>query len=375
VRGLLWVSVSVALALLAAGASGAQRSVPASAAGDFARAVTLFEEHDDTGEALAEAEQLFAKILAYQPRHAPARAYQGLIAIERGQMTAAETAFTNALAIDGRCPEARVGRVRLLRARGEWQASYDEARLAVRLAPNSVLARWELVTVLCHRAEAPVGEQQWREAVPHLLRILSIDRTSRQAHFELAEIDRQLGRPREAIPHYQQVLRIGQTAEDSDVWVYEINRTVSECSEKIGDRARAIDYLQRYLRELRVVGASPESIAEVETTLARLRAARPVGRERAIEERRGSSRESGGLTAASAEATANVKTLVLSDMCGPPGSPPLWANRRRRSARHAVSAARPSPTSPTSARGRRRTTSSRRTPSSSRRCPTPAPCG
>lgn len=243
----------------------------ASVSADFARAVALFNEHDDTGDALDEAERVFGTVLERQPRHAAARAYLGLIALERGNVAAAEEAFTASLAVDRSCAEAHVGRVRLLRARGQWQASYDEARLAVRLSPNSALARWELVTVLCHRAEAPVGDAQRVEAIPHLQRLIALDRNLRDAHMELAELYRELGRCREAIPHYQAVLRIGQTRDDSDVWVYEVNRTVAECYEKLGDRRRAVDYLERYLRELRAVGAGPEAVAEVEQKLALLR--------------------------------------------------------------------------------------------------------
>jgi tetratricopeptide (TPR) repeat protein len=265
------VFLPIALAILITSQAAAQPSPPRSVNAEFARAVSLFNEHDDTGEALAEAEHAFALVLARQPRHAAARAYQGLIALERGDSAAAEAAFQAALAIDTRCPEAHVGRVRLLRERSRWQASYDEARLAVRLAPDSVLARWELVDVLCHRAEAPVGDVEWNEAVPHLLRIIALQKAPRQAHMDLADIYRQQRRWREAIPHYQAVLRIGQTAEDSDVWVYEVNGTVADCYEKLGDEAHAADYLERYLRELRVLGASPESIREVERHIARLR--------------------------------------------------------------------------------------------------------
>jgi tetratricopeptide (TPR) repeat protein len=268
------VFLAVALAILASPLPGRQGSAPQKAAAEFARAVALFNEHDDTGEALAEAEHAFALVLAREPRHAAARAYEGLIALERGDQGAAETAFRDALAVDGRCAEAHVGRVRLLRAEGKWEASYEEARAAVRLAPASVLARWELVDILLHRAEAPVGERERNEAAPHLLRIIALQKAPRQAHLELADIYREQQQWRAAIPHYQAVLRIGQTADDSDVWVYEVNRTVAECYERLGDAARAVAYLERYLRELRTAGAPPETISDVERKIAQLRRSR-----------------------------------------------------------------------------------------------------
>jgi tetratricopeptide (TPR) repeat protein len=271
--------VLLEIAVVVVGLSLPPQSSPArNVTAEFKRAVDLFNEHDDTGEALAEAEQAFGRILSLQPRHAAARAYLGLIALERGETTAAEAAFSDALSIDARCPEAHVGRVRLLRVRGEWQAGYDEARLAVRMAPSSVLALWELVDVLCHRAEAPVGEAERNEAVPLLLRIIALQKVPRQAHLDLADIYRAQRRWREAIPHYREVLRIGQTAEDSDVWVYEVNRTVADCYEKLGDNAHAAEYLERYVRELRSVGAPSESIREIELEIARLRRSRAPSR-------------------------------------------------------------------------------------------------
>jgi tetratricopeptide (TPR) repeat protein len=269
--------VRLAIAVAAIGLSLPPQTSPArNVTAEFDRAVALFNAHDDTGEALAEAEQAFGRVVALQPRHAAGRAYLGLIALERGETSAAEAAFRDALSIDARCPEARVGRVRLLRVRGEWRASYDEARLAVRLAPTSVLALWELVAVLYHRAEAPVGDAERNEAVPLLLRIVALQKVPREAHMDLADIYREQGRWRDAIPHYREVLRIGQTAEDSDVWVYEVNRTVADCYEKLGDSAHAVEYLERYGRELAAVGAPPETIREIELRIARLR--RPPGR-------------------------------------------------------------------------------------------------
>ncbi len=261
----------VAVAMLELSLPFGQQPPARAVAAEFARAVALFNAHDDTGDAMDEAERVFALVLARHPRHAPARAYQGLIALERGRQDAADVAFREALVIDANCAEAHVGRVRLLRARGQWAQSYDEARLAVRLAPASVLARWELVDVLCHRAEAPVGASEQNEAVPHLLRITEMQKAPRQAHLELADIYRDQRRWREAIPHYREVLRIGQTAEDMDVWVYEVNQTIADCYEKLGDSGRAAEWLERYLGELRALGAGPETLRDIERRISELR--------------------------------------------------------------------------------------------------------
>ena len=65
----------------------------------------------------------------------------------------------------------------------------------------------ELIDVLCHRAEAPVGDVERNDAVPHLLRVIALQKAPRQAHLELANIYCQQRKWRDAIPHYQAVLQ------------------------------------------------------------------------------------------------------------------------------------------------------------------------
>jgi tetratricopeptide (TPR) repeat protein len=252
-----------ALILLASLIVPAERQQRDSVTAHFTHAVDLFNAHDDSGEAMDEAEKEFALVLRLNPRHAPTRAYQGLIALEKNNQTAAEAAFRDALAIDPNCPEAHVGRVRLLRARLQWKESYDEARLAVKLAPMSKLARWELIIVLLNRAEAPVTDIERKEAEPHLKKILEWNSDERQAHLDLADMYSEQHRWVEAIPHYREVLRIGQTDEDMDVWVYEVNKTVAECYEKIQDYSHAVEYLKKYRDTQKEYGASEDELREV----------------------------------------------------------------------------------------------------------------
>ena len=239
-------------------------------AAHFARAVDLFNEHDDTGESMAEAKKEFAFVLKLNPRHAPARAYQGLVALENQQLDSASAAFGDALDIDPSCPEAHVGRAQFMRAKMQWSASYDELRLAVRLAPESILARMELVSVLLHRAEAPITPDCYTEAIPHLKKVIELDSNARQAHLDLAESYEHLKLWRDAIAHYQEVLRIGQTPEDMDVWVYELHKTVAQCYEQLGEYDHAIDSMKQYLANLRELGADEETLKATEQKISDL---------------------------------------------------------------------------------------------------------
>jgi tetratricopeptide (TPR) repeat protein len=252
-----------ALILIASLIAPAERQQRDSVEAHFAHAVELFNEHDDTGEAMDEAGKEFALVLRLNPRYAPARAYQGLIALDKNDQVAAETAFRDALTIDPNCAEAHVGRVELFRKQARWKESYDEARLAVKLAPASILARWELITLLLNRAESPVTEAERKEAEPHLKMILESKPNERQAHLDLADMYSAQQRWSEAIPHYREVLRIGQTSEDSDVWVYEVNKTVAECYEKIHDYSHAVEYLNKYRDIQKEYGAPEDELREI----------------------------------------------------------------------------------------------------------------
>src|SRR5258706_12936896 len=79
----------------------------------LAEGVGLFHEHDDTGDALVEAQREFAAALRLEPRYCAARAYQGLVDLEMDQDSDAEAALREALTWDPKCPEALVGQARL----------------------------------------------------------------------------------------------------------------------------------------------------------------------------------------------------------------------------------------------------------------------
>ncbi len=238
----------------------------------FEQAVKLFNEHDDSGEALEEAEKKFHFILSLNPRYAPAHAYLGLIALERQQSERAEIFIKQSLAIDFHCPEAHIGTARLLRMKSKWEEGLAELRLAVKFAPISMIALNELTITLLHGAEQqPPSSERMKEALPYLKKIIELDRDARQAHFDLAESYERLGRLRDAVTHYREVLRIGQTPDDLDVWVYTVHETVAGCLEKLGEYEQAQKELESYLAILKEIGSDKETIMAVEQRIRELR--------------------------------------------------------------------------------------------------------
>jgi tetratricopeptide (TPR) repeat protein len=205
----------------------------------FANGVGLFGEHDDTGDALREADTEFTEALRLAPRYAAARAYQGLVALEFMRDPEAEAAFREALTWDPKCAEALVGLARLSQRRMQPAEALALLRQAVAGAPRNALARRELGYLLANEDSKPSPETM-REAIECFRVLIALDRNDRDAHYALGRAYRYLGRWREAEPEFREVLRIGQTPEDSDVWVYSVHGELGEALAKQGKNAQAI---------------------------------------------------------------------------------------------------------------------------------------
>lgn len=245
-------------------------AVPDSIDHHYSIGVGLFDEHDDSGESREQAKKEFQTVLRLNPHHAPAIAYLGFIAMDEDSLVLADSLFKRSIEIDSTCAEARVGKANIFRRLSQWQAGYDEARRAVILAPSSILARWELVTQLLHRAEAPVTEVEINEAIPHLKKILELDSNARGAHLDIAESYERLKQWRHAVIHYREVLRIGQIPEDMDVWVYLIHLDVARCLENLDEYSEAVQELRLYLNELKELQEDDETIKEIEYRIHKL---------------------------------------------------------------------------------------------------------
>src|SRR5215510_4606401 len=114
----------------------------------FRQGKALFEEHDDTGEALEEAQQEFRRALELNPRLAEAVAYLGFIAAERNQYEAALESYRKALQLDSHSPEAFVGLAWISQHDGKHKEALDYLRKAVAGGPKNALALRELAAAL-----------------------------------------------------------------------------------------------------------------------------------------------------------------------------------------------------------------------------------
>lgn len=201
--------------------------------------VGLFHEHDDTGDALVEAQAEFTAALRLEPRYCAARAYQGLIDLEMDHEADAEAAFREALSWDPKCAEALVGQARSKIRHAPLREALPLLRQAVANAPRNKLARWDLAAALSAEAVNPTPEM-WKEAMDCWRALIALDRNDRDAHYDLARALRRFARWKEAEPHFREVLRIGQTKEDSDVWVYTVHGELAEVLANQGKNAEAI---------------------------------------------------------------------------------------------------------------------------------------
>jgi tetratricopeptide (TPR) repeat protein len=222
--------------------------------------VGLYHEHDDSGDALVEAQREFAAALRLEPRYAAARAYQGLIDLEMDHESDAEAAFREALSWDPKCAEALVGQARLKTKHAPLREALPLLRQAVAAAPRNALARRELAYTVTAESINPTPAM-WQEAMECWRVLIAMDRNDRDSHYDLARALRRFARWSEAEPHFREVLRIGQTKEDSDVWVYTVHGELAEMLANQGKNAEAI-------REYQALIAS-EGVGDEETRRAR----------------------------------------------------------------------------------------------------------
>ncbi len=230
----------------------------------------LFEEHDDSGDALLEAEREFQLALKADPRFAAAQAYLGLIALEAEHKEEARTIFEKALRMDANCAEARVGLAQLAMGRAQWMEAIELLRRAVSGAPRNSLALDRLAWALTAENQQPT-DAMWREAMGYWRRLVGMDKNDRDSQHALAKAHVRFGEWKEAERGFREVLRIGQTPEDSDVWLYSVHGELANSLEKQG---RFEDAIREYEKLVAAEGAGDQEIAEARERIAALRAIR-----------------------------------------------------------------------------------------------------
>ncbi len=236
----------------------------------FNNARGLFGVHDDSGDALAEAEREFHLALRADPRFAAAQAYLGLIALESERKEEARADFEKALQMDANCAEARVGLAQLAMERAQWTEAIELLRRAVLGAPRNQLALEQLAWALTAENHQPT-DAMWREAMGYWSRLVAMDKNDRDSQYALAKAHVRFGEWHDAERGFREVLRIGQTSEDSDVWVYSVHGELAKDLEKQGRFQEAI---REYEKLAAAEGAGEQEIAEAKERIAELRAIR-----------------------------------------------------------------------------------------------------
>ena len=184
----------------------------------FQKCAGALGTHDDSGDALAEAEREFRLALKLDPKFAAAQAYLGLIALESEHKEEARSIFEKALQMDANCAEARVGLAELAMGRAQWTEAIELLRRAVVGAPRNRLALDRLAWALTAESQQPT-DAMWREAMGYWRRLVGMDKNDRDSQQALAKAHVRFGEWKDAERGFREVLRIGQTPEDSDVWV------------------------------------------------------------------------------------------------------------------------------------------------------------
>jgi tetratricopeptide (TPR) repeat protein len=137
-----------------------------------------------------EARQAFEKELEIDPTHARCYVELGEISRKRGQLDEAQKLFEQGLQINADLPEAHVGLGRIQVARGNLEQALAEMQEAVRLAPASELAQFELFQVLSR-----LGRKEEAKEVQAVYEKLRADRLEKSDN-----VLYRLDRAEEAIP-------------------------------------------------------------------------------------------------------------------------------------------------------------------------------
>jgi len=237
----------------------------------FRRGKELFHAASDSDAARLEAKREFEKVLSLNPTFAPTLAYIGLIALDNRDTAAAQSKFQKALTLDSTCAEARIGMARLYSVRGQSNEQRLELQTAIRLAPNNLFARRELVTVLLHgEGESLLDEDRRKEATPHLQAILQSDSNDSSVHDDLAQAYEYFKQWDSALIHYQASFRLRTTKENEYGSPSDMRYNIARCLENLGRYEEALEVYKTYLAELEKNQADEQTIWVIGKTIQKL---------------------------------------------------------------------------------------------------------
>jgi tetratricopeptide (TPR) repeat protein len=179
-------------------AAGSPAAAPLAAPSraEFDEAVRLHQ-----GKRLAEAEEIYRRVLAADPRHAGALHLLGVIDIQRGAPAAAIEKIGAALALKADAAPFHCNLATALQAVGRADEALAHYRRAVALDPNYADAHNNLGALLEKRGARADAAAAYRRAI-------AAGPTPAAAHHNLAQILRLGGRTDEAIPLYRRALEL-----------------------------------------------------------------------------------------------------------------------------------------------------------------------
>jgi tetratricopeptide (TPR) repeat protein/2-polyprenyl-3-methyl-5-hydroxy-6-metoxy-1,4-benzoquinol methylase len=171
-------------------------------ASDFqsAQAATLFESAVRAHQAgqLREAEQLYRRLLAADPKHVDGLHLLGVLAHQAGHSGVAVELIGQALALNDRVPEFHYNIGLAYGALGRFDQAAAHNSRAVALRPDYAEAHLNLGNALNAQKQHPAALESYRRALALW--------PSPEAHTNLANALAELGRTDEAIRHYRQAL-------------------------------------------------------------------------------------------------------------------------------------------------------------------------
>jgi 2-polyprenyl-3-methyl-5-hydroxy-6-metoxy-1,4-benzoquinol methylase/Tfp pilus assembly protein PilF len=177
----------------------------------------LAMEHAAAGR-MAEAEGAFRRVLALDPKHAPALNGLGVLAQQCGQGNVAIELMGQAIAVNDRVPQYHYNIALVLDALGRGDQAVTHYRRAVALKPDYAEAHNNLATALATKGQYP-------EAVTHFRRALARRADSPAAYQNLAAALRADGKPDEALDVLVRGLAVKATDELKDMfslWVRDL---------------------------------------------------------------------------------------------------------------------------------------------------------
>ena len=157
---------------------------------------------------LGDAEALYGRVLALEPRHADALHRLGLIAYQVGAATVAIDYIDRALGVDDRNSAFHTHRGLALAAAGRLDDASSACRTAVSLNPQSVEGHANLALILMRAGQFEAAEDAARRTV-------ALAPSLADGHAILGDALQALGRTREAIASYRRAIDLAPDDADA----------------------------------------------------------------------------------------------------------------------------------------------------------------